>query len=97
MMFADCQHADLLSLAAAWVGYHAILTSEKKLTIILLYKNSKFLKISDRSFYFQAPAIWNVPSSLSFSFFAISFSSLTIFFSIPQAAENSHFSSFLSS
>ena len=37
------------------------------------------------------------PSSLSFSFFSISFSSLTIFFSIPQAAENSLFSSFLSS
>ena len=29
------------------------------------------------------------PSSLSFSFFSISFSSLAIFFSIPQAAENS--------
>ena len=58
------------------------------------------LKISDRSFYFQAPALWNAlptPSSLSFSFFSISFSSLTIFFSIPQAAENSPFSSFLSS
>ena len=38
------------------------------------------------------------PSSLSFSFVSIiSFSSLTIFFSIPQAAENSPFSSFLSS
>ena len=38
-----------------------------------------------------------IPHSLSFSFFSISFSSLTIFFSIPQAAENSPFSSFLSS
>ena len=35
--------------------------------------------------------------ALSFSFFSISFSSLAIFFSIPQAAENSLFSSFLSS
>ena len=56
--------------------------------------NPSRLKVSDRSFYFQAPALWNAPtkpSSLSFSFFSISFSSLTIFFSIPQAAENSTF------
>ena len=61
--------------------------------------NPSRLKISDRFFYFQAPALWNAttPSSLSFSFFSISFSSLAIFFSIPQAAENSPFSSFLSS
>ena len=62
--------------------------------------NPSRLKISDRSFYFQAPstlACSTTPSSLSFSFFSISFSSLTIFFSIPQAAENSPFSSFLSS
>ena len=37
------------------------------------------------------------PSSLLFSFISISFSSLAIFFSTPQAAENSPFSSFLSS
>ena len=46
-------------------------------------------KISDRSFYFQAPALWNAlttPSSLSFSF--LSFSSLTDLLLIPQAAEN---------
>ena len=61
--------------------------------------NPSRLKLSDRSFYFQAPAFGcpTTPSSLSFSFFSISFSSLTIFFSIPQAAENSPFSSFLSS
>ena len=35
--------------------------------------------------------------SLSFSFFSISLSSLTIFFSIPQATKNLPFSSFLSS
>ena len=40
---------------------------------------------------------YTTPSSLSFSFFSISFSSLTIFLSIPQATENSPFSSFLSS
>ena len=64
------------------------------------FKSLYRLKISYRSFYFQAPALWNAlptPSSLSFSFFSISFSSLAIFFSIPQAAENSPFSSFLSS
>ena len=62
--------------------------------------NPSRLKVSDRSFYFQAPALWNaLPHHLrSHSpIFSISFSSLTIFFSIPQAAENSPFSSFLSS
>ena len=61
--------------------------------------NPSRLKISDRSFYLQAPALWNaLPHHLCFhSHSSQSHSSLTIFFSIPQAAENSPFSSFLSS
>ena len=64
--------------------------------------NPSRLKISDRSFYFQAPALWNAlphhlrshsHSSQSHSLLSL----ITIFFSIPQAAENSPFSSFLSS
>ena len=62
--------------------------------------NPSRLKISDRSFYFQAPALWNaLPHHLrSHSHSSQSHSLLSlIFFSIPQAAENSPFSSFLSS
>ena len=63
--------------------------------------NPSRLKISDRSFYFQAPALWNALlhhlRSHSHSSLESPFSALTIFFSISQAAENSSFSSFLSS
>ena len=61
--------------------------------------NPSRLKISDRSFYFQAPALWNALSHhlRSHSHSSQSHSLLIIFFSISQAAENSPFSSFLSS
>ena len=56
--------------------------------------NPSRLKISDRSFYLSSACTLEcstTPSSLSFTLFSISFSYLTIFVSIPQAAENSPF------
>ena len=62
-----------------------------------IYYSCKILKPTFLHGWPQTLECSTTPSLLSFSFFSISLSSLTIFFSIPQATKNSPFSSFLSS
>ena len=77
-------------------------TRSSAVVILLRPSNPSRLKISERIFLLSSaysPTLWNaLPHHLrSHSHSSQSHSLLfTIFFSIPQAAENSHFSSFLS-
>ena len=76
---------DIVAITESWANF-SVMDAELSLGGFRMFRKDRERDVEQKSILI-----------LSFSFFSISFSSLTIFFSIPQAAENSPFSSFLSS
>ena len=85
-------------LGIQWNIFHPHVVTLQRLS------NSSCLEITDRSFYHQAPALWNsLPkhlhtcSSMSPQYSNQLFSPFPVFLSIPQTTENLPFPSILSS